>query len=76
MNICSKTNNYAVKLNCIFVPKHNFLPHFLKSYYRDIGNIIAASDRPNQTLKVYTKNGKMTQLRSGTQTKEVNMKTK
>ena len=32
MNICSQTNNYAVKLNRIFFPKHNFPPHFLESY--------------------------------------------
>ena len=35
MNICFKTKNYTVKLNI-----------FSKAI-RDIGNIIAASDRPN-----------------------------
>ena len=30
MNISSKTNNNAVKLNHIFFPKHDFPPHFLE----------------------------------------------
>ena len=42
MNICSKTNNYAVKLNLAIFQKHDLLPHVLKGI-RDIGNIIAAS---------------------------------
>ena len=40
--ICSKTNNYAVKLNRIFFQKVTFLLLFSKAI-RDIGNIIAAS---------------------------------
>ena len=32
MHICSMTNNYAVKLNRIFFPKHRFPPYFLESY--------------------------------------------
>ena len=47
MDICSMTNNYAVKLNHIFFPKHDFLPLFLEKAIKDFGNIIAASDRPN-----------------------------
>ena len=59
MNISSKTNNYAVKLNRIFFPNNYFLSLFAKAIrvigniiaaseaIRDIGNIIAASDRPN-----------------------------
>ena len=43
MNICSKTNNYAIKVNM------NYFLLFSKAL-RDIGNIIAASDRPNETL--------------------------
>ena len=46
MNICSMTNNYAVKLNRILFQNITFLLIFLKAI-RDIGNIIAASDRPN-----------------------------
>ena len=47
MNICSKTNNYTVKLNRIFFPQNmTFFLIFLKAI-KDIGNIIVASDRPN-----------------------------
>ena len=46
MNICSKANNYAVNLTISFFQIMNFLLIFLKAI-RDIGNIIAASDRPN-----------------------------
>ena len=46
MNICSMTNNYEVKLNRIYFQKIIFLLIFSKAI-RDIGNIIAASDRPN-----------------------------
>ena len=45
MNICFKTNNYAVKLNHIIFPNINFL--IFSKAIRDIENIIAASDRPN-----------------------------
>ena len=46
MNICSKPNNYAVKLNRIFFPNMTLILIFSKAI-KDIGNIIAASDRPN-----------------------------
>ena len=46
MNICSKTNNYAVKLNLSFFHNMTFFLIFSK-VIRDVANIIAVSDRPN-----------------------------
>ena len=46
MNIYSMTNNQAVKLNQIFFQNITFPIIFSKAII-DIGNIIAASVRPN-----------------------------
>ena len=46
MNIYSKTNNYTVKLNRMFIQNMNFIPIFSKTI-KDIGKFITASDRPN-----------------------------
>ena len=45
------TNNYAVKLNHIFFQTMTFFLIFSK-IIRDIGSIIAASDRPNRWVFV------------------------
>ena len=47
MNIWSKINNYAVKLICILFANNMIFFLIFSKAIRDIGSIIAASDRPN-----------------------------